>query len=304
MVLFSRRIISLIGFFSLILMLSLSACGPIRSRTAPLAVVRVHFDSQSALAEIPLAVANRLGLFRQQGITVQAGTADRSAITIGPAGHAWPITGVLTQGLDGLVAAPHADPGFRLAALRQVPIAYTRGDRALAFTFQIVMHQHQIDDYMLEPLDVKEVMTLFTRGHLPYVLVEATLWARLASGQPDAHILAALSAASGPIPSIVVTGSDGALPNFLAALNLSLWYIETEPAVTVWNQLPPRLHTHEILTVLQLADRYQWFSPSTVPDRQRYQRGQALWSALGHPWPSYYRAVNARPALTALSLTP
>ena len=287
------------------LSVALSGCGVGAGPShRPLPTLTVRETTANPLALVPISIAQRLGLFRQQGIAVREVASKAAPVSLGSVGQRWPIVGVLAQGIDGFIVAPEPDPGFRLAALNQVPVAYPKNDPDLALAFRTLMHIHQVQDYLLEPLNLRTLINLWKSGHMPYVVANTALWHHLKGLNRSTTALAALSASMGPMPSIVIAGRASTLPQFLAALNLSLWYIETHAPKTLLPLLPHRLRTPTTTFFLQLADRYQWFPATTVPIRQNYQRGLTFWHMAGLRWPSYERAVDTRPSLTALSLTP
>ncbi len=289
---------------SVLLGLGLSACGAQSNTHERATTITVNIGRTGPLAQIPLDLAQSLGLFHQQGIQVLISQHPPSDIVIGPAGRRWPIYGVIGQGINGLVVSPEPDPGFRLAGLEQVPIAYPQSQPSLAWAFRGLMRTHAVRDTLLEPLGTEAIIRLWQAHHLAYVLVDAALWQRLHRTDPSATLLAVLSASMGPTPTVTVSGQNRSLPQFLAALNLSLWYLTTHRPKNILPLLPRCLRTPQTRLFIQLAERYQWYAASTVPTRQDYQRGVLFWRTLGVKWPDYYRAVDTRPSLVALSLTP
>lgn len=285
-------------------LLGLTACGPNTANHATLDPVSVKVATSAALAQIPLELAQDLGFFRQQGIAVTSSPAADASITIANAGQHWPIVAAIGQGADGFVVGPRADPGFRLAALTDVPIAYPAHDQSLAVLVTAVMTLHGLPKPMLDPLSVKQITRLWRNRHVPYLVANASLWHELLAIDPKAKPLAVLSASTGPIPDWVIYSHSKDLPAFLAAVNLSLWYISTHTPASIVDALSPSQRHPDTRWLITLAERYQWYSPSTVIPKTRYERGQRFWALTGITWPHYIRAVDSAPAVTALSITP
>jgi hypothetical protein len=287
-----------------LLALGLGACGVPSAKTSSTPRLSVHIAESSRFAALPVDLSQALGFFRQQGIRLQQTSAHRASLTVGPIGGRWPVVGIVNRGLDGFVLGAVKDPGFRLTALNQVPVAYPKNDPALALAFRALMRIHHVTDFLLEPLTPTHMLRLWQSGHLPYVVANAALRYHLLRSDPQGVTLVVLSATTGPMPSLVVSGRSHVLPQFLAGLNLALWYLETHTPQQVWSILPPRLRTAQSLSFIEEADRHHWFSPTTVPSHRDYDRARAFWQNVGVHWPTYYRAVDMQPSLIALSLTP
>ena len=212
------------------------------------------------------------------------------------------MSGVVSLGAGAAILAPRADPGFRLAGLNQVPVVYPRESPGLTGLFQGVMALHDISPPWLVPLAESRILTLWKEGLLPYVLANSSLWYRLSRLRRSTRVLAVLAASTGPIPTSVVYGHGPKLPPFLAALNLSLWYLRTHsPATIAKNIASPAL---PVAWEVAMAQRYHWLAPATMPTRSAYERGRAFWINAGIAWPAYGDGVARRPSLIALTLTP
>lgn len=283
----------------------ISACGvrhPAGQR--PKAVV-IYIAQGQGLARLSVRLGQKLGFFAQQGVRVVEGSSHRATIRILSAGSHWPISGVVSLGAEAAIIAPRADPGFRLAGLNQVPVAFMRERPALAGLFEGIMALHNISHPWLVPLAESRILSLWKQDRLPYVLVSSSLWYHLLHLRPSARVQAVMSASTGPIPTSVVCGHGSKLPAFLAALNLSLWYLRTHSPAVIARSIGgrPSLALPLRWEVAQ-AQRYHWIAPVTLPTLNAYERGRAFWLNVGITWPVYDYGVTRHPSLTALDLTP
>ncbi len=282
--------------------IGVSACGVHRPPSPRMEAVVIHIAPSQSLAALCVRLGQNLGFFAQEGIRVVEGSSHRADIRILPAGSRWPIRGVISLGAEAAIVAPRRDPGFRLAGLNQVPVVYPGEYPTLTGIFEGVMALHDISHPWLVPLAESRILTLWKEGLLPYVLANSSLWYRLLRLRRSARVLAVLAASTGPIPTSVVNGRGPKLPPFLAALNLSLWYLRTHSPATIAKSvsstgLPV---TWEVAT----AQRYHWLAPASLPTRSTYERGRAFWMNAGIAWPAYRDGVRRHPSLIALTLTP
>lgn len=271
-----------------------------RPRRPSVPVVAVEVPRDAGVFRVPFRLAEQLGFFRQEGIAVRL-TTDPAALRLVPAGTAWPIIGVVGSRPDAFVVSSIDDPGFRLAWLAGVPLAYPRADGALAAWAKAVLALHGVSPAALDPLSSREIALLWATGHLPYLLADAATWLRLTPPPAPLRPAAALGASTGPAMTWVMAGRRQAAPQVLAALNLSLWYLQNHPPRAVARILKaPR----SFQRVIAVAERYHFYAPSTYPTRPDYERTRRLAALLGRAWRPYDRAVDTRPAVSALALTP
>lgn len=260
----------------------------------------VQVGREAGVFEVPFRLAERLGFFRQEGVSVRIISAP-AALRLTPGGTSWPIVGVVGSRPDAFVVSAADDPGFRLAWLAGLPLAYPRGDSALAAWAKSVLSLHEISPASLDPLSPREIELLWTSGHLPYLLADAPTWLRLSPPPAPIRPAAALGASTGPGMAWVLTGHGPEVPRILAALNLALWYLHTHSPQTVASVFRGN---RALKALIAVADRYGLYAASTYPTRQDYERSRRLALFDGRSWPPYERAVDRIPAVHALALTP
>lgn len=264
-----------------------------------LPTVTVHEAAGSALSELPVTVAQKLGFAADEHIHITLTSAAKAEVTVGPLTPDGPIVGYVTTRPDMLLMSPVPDPHFRLSALNHLPMVYTRtlvSEKAWA---DAVMARQRITITTWQAMPFSEVTQLWQRHHLPWVLVtlqEALQLRRLDKGSTT---LAWLGASTGSVPAMAIRARQTSpqVVQFLKALNLALWYLHTTPPSTIAKALDPT-HPKRWAHAVETALHYQYWPATTYPDEASYARSRAL---LGPAWPAYQTLVNPLLAGQALN---
>jgi hypothetical protein len=281
----------------------LALLGLVLARKRPgrpaLPTVTIEVPQNAGVFRLPFQIGERLGFFRQAGIAVRL-VREKAALRLSPVGSSWPILGVVGSRPDAFVISPVDDPGFRLAWLSGVPVAYPAGQEMLTVWAKAVWTMHNVEPAALDPLSASEIGQLWAMGHLPYLLTDVETWLGLNPPPAAVRPAAALGASTGPIFTWVITGRAPEAPRVLAALNMALWYLANHsPKAAAEVVRAPRLRR-----LLAITDRYHLLAPSTYPILLDYERARKLARLVGDAWPPYDRAVDTAPAIQALALTP
>lgn len=291
-----------------ILMLSLifAGCGPAPSPppAAQLPPVPVSLSSPTPLLALPVYVADRLGLFRDQGIEVHF--VRSAAIRIQLAGSEWPVVGTLAERPDAFLVAPAPDPHFRLRALRDLPIYYAREIAREWPTVQTVLAHHQVTHPQGEMLSMSQIRQLWKNRHLPWAVVSLSDFYRLRTVNRETTVLAWFGASTGDFLHLVVTAAPQTphLTTVLSALDIALWYLHTtapSKIADLFADAPPTPRAGISRATIQSALTYGFWPVTVLPTRPAYQRAAHFSEKAHRPWPSYLTGVQLDPAQAALA---
>jgi hypothetical protein len=295
-----KRILTLLMIVLFLTMMV--GCGPTSKGPRPIALptITVYLDHSDPAALVPFQLADDLGVFRTQGLRVRLEHQPSGAdVMISPVGQHWPIVGYVTVRPDLLLLAPLADSQFRLRALNHLPMPTSTNLRAQANLVEKILATHQAVLSHWTMLPMSTITTLWRHRHLPWVLVTLPEATRLFAIDPHTAVLAWLGAATGPIPSWVVTAANAPptlVDRFLAALDLALWYLNTTPV----RQIASVLRTHHASVspwMLKRALHYGYWPTTVFPTSSAYNRCRDTWDP---NWPVYEEAVDPHPAEKAL----
>ncbi len=283
---------------------ALSACGISFRHAKPQAqtqIITVHVNQSASVSALPFRVAERLGFFTQNRLSVVPASPSRAEVVIGPAGKNWPIVGYVSIRPDMVLMAPIPDPQFRLAALNHLPMLMSADLAQEKPWLEKIFAAHHATISGWTTLKPRRINALWRLHHLPWVLVTLQEAQHLRALDSKSVVLAWLGASTGPVPSWVVTSkhTGPAVAHFLNALNLALWYLNTTPAANAASDLSSAANNLIRSTwLIKAAQHYQYWPVTTFPNQNTYDRRRAMWNS---DWPAYQTAVNAIPADQALA---
>ncbi len=276
----------------------LASCGTHAPRKAAPSrpVLKVQVSALSPLSALPLTVAQSLGFFHDQHLSVEF-TSHPESIQVTHGLNGKPTVGWLQMRPDMVLLAPVPDPHFRLRALNTLPMPYSRSVETEKGWAEAIFSGHRAHVTDWQAMSFSEIESLWKRHHLPWVLVGLGQAMRLKRLDPHSVILAWLGASTGPVPAVTVLASHpdrSEVVHFLAALNLALWYIHTTPAQTIQHTLGTAGLS---ASAIRAALHYQYWPATTYPDQAAYNRAR---SWLSPTWPPYANAVTTKAAVQAL----
>ncbi|MCY0908838.1 MAG: hypothetical protein OWR62_10660 [Sulfobacillus thermotolerans] len=282
-------------FFSAALglgLLTLAGCGETSVPPQPAwPTVTVSLNVPSRTLRLPLTIAQNLNLYRDQHIQVRWTHSSSAMIHVDWVPGRWPMAGSIASAPDIFLAAPQADPHFRLRQLSHLPVDYasTLTTNLALINAVMTLNQTRPD---LHPLPWPEIEHLWAQRHLPWVLVTLAQLQTLTKINPHTVTLNWLGASTGPIPDVTISGRSAHLSQFLAALNIALWYIHTTPAPTLVKVLRPSNPALWNTLIKQGVQHHLWPATTRI-SAQEYNRGRALYGLEGSiPWPPYYSGVD------------
>lgn len=299
-----RRIFALA--MGLVALTIFAACGTPPSPPPPTyPAIKVYVQNFSSIALLPVRIAQDLGFYQSQHVTVQWVSSPSSASlwVEGPGLH-YPIDGWVTQQPDAILLAPRPDPHFRLRSLAHLPIIYCRGlDTTLPIVSAVLRAHHAIPS-SLEPMSESKISSLWADHQLPWAIVSLRMWRKLTREAPSTSVLAWFGASTGAIPVNVISGNSQETLAFMSAVNLGLWYLNTTPAAQIANLLKTSQKNPGLAPpVIKMAQKHNLWPLTVVLPQSAYQRAVLLMvpSAL---WPSYKTSVNTKIAEEALTRLP
>lgn len=281
---------------------TLAGCGQNPPPRPAWPTLTVDLNVPSRTLRLPLTVAQNLNLFAGQHIQLRWSHSPSAPVHVSWTPGSWPIVGSIAQGPDFYLAAPEPDPHFRLRALNHLPVDYSATLEPARPLIDSIMALNQVRPD-LEPLPWPKVQSLWSRRQLPWAIVTLAQLRELQQKDRRTVILNWLGASTGPIPAVTISGNSPHLAQFLAALNMALWYIHTTPAHTVAAVANPAHAASWRQIVMQGQHNHLW--PSSIQvSPQEYNRARALYGLRGSPgWPPYYSGVLNSPSDQAFKAT-
>ncbi|MCL4351900.1 MAG: hypothetical protein M1499_00865 [Firmicutes bacterium] len=267
--------------------------------------INVYVQEPLSLASLPLAVAQKLGLYANQHIRVKwVSHPQNASLWVETAGRHYPILGLVAQKPDAVLVAPRSDPHFRLRSLNHMPVAYSSGAMPWLPIISSIFKVHRVVPSSLDTIPIKQMAAVWRDYELPWAVVTLSEWQTLQKEDPKTSVLAWMGGATGPIPAIVITGKSPLALPFVSAVNLALWYINTSSAraVAPLAQNANIPITREI-ELIRLSQKYQLWPATVVVSRSVYQRQVSL-LGVQSSWPSYDNAVNRTVSNEAINRLP
>ena len=280
-----------------------AGCGTVR-REAPTprpTTIRLTFAAHT-LAALPLYAATAVGAFSRRDL---AWAPEPGGAALRPPGQ-WPIHGFVLVRPDWVLVSRAPDPAFRWRDLRDQPVAVAGLDAFARTVLDALLAEHGVRTVAWEPLEPDVAVALFRKDRIPWMLMPL-LPAEVLVQRHEAHIIQYVGAATGPLPSAVLTGAVPSWPPVLAAVNEGLIYIETHPAAEVAARVAPDypgIPLPSLEAAVAEAQGLDLFPVSTFPDRPTYEAAAQYLARAGVRWPDYASAVDSRSAMAALAQSP
>ena len=253
----------------------------------------------SRLLALPLFVALDDRILRVDGLRVRFG---RTGVRIGPA-DSFPVDGVLAWRSDAVLITPGSDHSFRWADLKHWPELATAGlDRNQADWLKAVLVDHGVGATQVDFLSIDAARRLFAGGHLPWLVLPLEDAALLIS--QGAYAATFLGASTGPVPALIISGTNRELPLLLAALNQAEAIIRTTSARDLAAMVArdyPGYKESALQSLIATGQGLGLWPPTTFLGSDVYERGRALLAGIGVMWPDYSAGVRSAPELAALS---